>query len=839
MYRDYLIRAFNEDVPYNRLILEQIAGDLVAPRVDPGTGLNESLIGTSALRLGERRHGDNADAEGVTQEAVANIIDTLGKGFLGTTVACAQCHDHKLDAVAQKDYYSLAGVLMSSRWISRPADASDPNGPVIEELRGIKSELREAVIAQWLDAGEEVTKRIAESPFDDTKTPGKAKSAEAPKFPESAKAIWRYLNESVQADGETMESAWNALASEFRPIRAVRQSENMKNLQVIADFTREEMPSGWRADGLGMKHGLVKQDGELTVSSDDTVIVAQLLPAGRWSNVWSERLAGGLRSPLFAQSPAPTISAAYGAGRFAAGTIIVENAFHSERVKFLKQAPEGWLTLNSGNFVALAGGNDPTPRRAYLEMVTKSLNNYFPPRYGLGGVTDADEVDPRSWFGVSRIYEHPEGKAPGDELARYAPLFEGAAPQSSAELAARMAGLIIAAVERWSAGGCTTEDVRLLNEVLSLNWIPNDPATSPELAAIATRYREVEKRLQPDRVVGSVDDWYEGRDERIGVRGSYTVFGDVVPRGTISFLGGPGSRAFGASSGRLELARNIASDANPLTARVYVNRVWHHLFGAGIVRTVDDFGHLGEAPSHPEMLDWLARRFMAEGWSTKKLVKMLVASAAWRQSSVSNPDAVTVDPENRLLHHMPLRRLEAEAIRDAMLAASGRLDDALFGPPINPFRVAEDKNKRLHSGPLDGNGRRSLYQKMTLMEPPRFLATFNQPIPKVTVGRRDTTNVPNQALALLNDPFVVAMAEHWSQAVLQDGATTPEARVEAMFEKAFARPPQPEETARFVAYAGESARLRGVDLAAFMGCEPVWQDVAHAIFNLKEFIYVQ
>ena len=844
MYRDYLVRAFNEDIPFNRLILEQIAGDLIDPRVDPETGLNEAIIGPTALRLGERRHGDNADAEGVTQEAVANIIDTMGKGFLGTTVACAQCHDHKLDAVAQKDYYSLAGILMSSRWISRPADASDPNGPVIEDLRGIKSALREALIAQWLGAGDDLTRRIAETPLEDppppadSEKPARAKPAEAPKFPESAKSIWRYLNKAAQAEGATMESAWNVLANEFHPIRAVRQSENKKNLRLIADFTREDMPHGWRADGLGMKYGLVKQDGELALSSDDGAIVAQLLPAGRWSNVWSERFAGGLRSPLFAQNPAPTISVEYGAGRFAAGTIIVENSFHSERVKFLKQAPAGWLTLTTGNFVALAGGNDPTPRRAYLELVTKSLNNYFPPRYSLGGVTDVDEADPRSWLGVSRVYEHAEGKAPGDELARYAPLFDGAPPKAKEELAARLSALVMSSLERWSAGACNSEDVRLINEALALKWIPNDPAASPELAAIATRYRDAEKRLQPDRVVGSVDDWYEGRDERIGVRGSYTVFGDVAPRGTISFLGGPGARAFGASSGRLELARNIASDANPLAARVYVNRIWHHLFGTGIVRTVDDFGHLGEAPSHPELLDGLARRFMAEGWSTKKLVTMLVSSAAWRQGSIPDPAAVAVDPENRLLHHMPLRRLEAESIRDAMLAASGRLDGALYGPPINPFRVAEDKAKRLHSGPLDGDGRRSLYQKMTLMEPPKFLATFNQPIPKVTLGRRDATNVPNQALALLNDPFVVAMAECWSKRVLEDGLATPETRVQTMFEKAFARPPKAEETARFVAFAGESAKLRGVDQAAFMACEPVWQDVAHAIFNLKEFIYV-
>lgn len=845
MYRDYLIRAFNQDVPFNRLILEQIAGDLIEPRIDPATGLNEALIGTTAMRLGERRHGDNADAEGVTQEAMANIIDTVSKGFLGTTVACAQCHDHKLDAVPQKDYYSLAGVFMSSRWISRPADASDPNGPVIEELRGIKAELRSALAAHWEGSRDEIVKRIAAMPLEDppppadAKKPAKAKPAEAPKFPETAKSIWRHLNKAAQAEGATMESAWSALAAEFHPIHAVRQSENRKNLQLLADFTRKDVPPGWRLDGLGMKYGLVEQNGELAISSDDGAIVAQLLPAGRWSNRWSERLAGALRSSLFAQEPAPVISVEYGAGRFAAGTIIVENAFHSERIKFLKQAPGGWLTLPTGNFVALAGGNDPTPRRAYLELVTKSLNNYFPPRYGLGGVAEADEVDPRSWFGVSRIYVHPEGKGPGDELTRYAPLFDGVAPQSAGDLAARMGDVITDAIARWRGGVCTTEDVRLLNEALTLNWLPNDPAAVPEIAAILTRYRETETRLQPDRVVGAVEDWYEGRDERVGVRGSYTALGEAVPRGTISFLGGPGPRAFGASSGRVELAGNIASDANPLTARVYVNRVWHHLFGAGIVRTPDDFGHLGELPSHPELLDWLARRFIAEGWSTKKLVYMLVTSSAWRQSSVPAPAAVNADPENRLLHHMPMRRLEAEAIRDTMLVASGRIDTALYGPPINPFRVAEDKNKRLHTGPLDGDGRRSLYLKMTMMEPPRFLGVFNQPLAKVTVGRRDATNVPNQALALLNDPFVVAMAEHWSQTVVEDGAPGPEVRIASMFATAFARQPQPDETARFVAFAEESAKLRGIDLSAFMRCQPVWQDVAHAIFNLKEFIYVQ
>ncbi|HAV31850.1 MAG TPA: hypothetical protein DCX79_07565, partial [Planctomycetaceae bacterium] len=141
-YRDYLIRSFNQDVPYQRFVLEQIAGDLLEPRVDAETGLNESLTAPLMLRLGERRHGDNSAAEGISQEAVSSMVDTLGKALLATTLACAQCHDHKLDAVEQRDYYSLAGMLMSTRFSSRTVDAVDSNVAVLESLRQIRGQLR-------------------------------------------------------------------------------------------------------------------------------------------------------------------------------------------------------------------------------------------------------------------------------------------------------------------------------------------------------------------------------------------------------------------------------------------------------------------------------------------------------------------------------------------------------------------------------------------------------------------------------------------------------------------------------------------------------------------------
>jgi len=844
LYRDYLIRAFNEDVPFKQLILEQLAGDLLPPRVDKETGLNQAIIGPMALRLGERRHGDNGDAEGVTQEAVTNMIDTVSKGFLATTVACAQCHDHKLDAVPQTDYYSLAGVLMSSRFPVRSAEAADPNGPVVASLREVKAAIRDALGDTWSEASEEITRRILAPPpepeTDESKNQ-KAKKDEPPAelpFPESMPALLAYLDDRSEK-GTDFSSAWSDLAKEFRAIRAVRISANADNLSLLADFTQPEMPYGWKADGLGMKYGLVAE-GELVVAEEGDAAALHLLPAGRWSHVWSKRLGGALRSDLFAQDPPPVIALAYAGGDFSAQSLIVDNAFHSERMKFLKQPLPGWLTFTAGNLTALAGGQYDTPRDIYLELVTKSFNNYYPPRDRFGGLPREAEDDPRSWFGVTRAWQTTPGYTPGDELGRFEALYGGeAAPANRDELAGRFSAIILSAVERWREHTCDSEDVRLINEALQAGWLPNSLSAGTVLAEQVARYRAIEQELQPEQVVGSVDDWHEGRDARMGIRGSYTNLGEAVPRGTISFLGGPGARAYSDGSGRLELARNIARDDNPLTARVYVNRVWHYLFGEGIVRTVDDFGHLGEQPTHPELLDWLAQRFMDEGWSTKKLIHLLVSSSTWRQRSVPYPAAVTADPENRLLHHMPLRRLEAESIRDTMLAASGRLNDCLYGPPINPYRVAEDPTKRLYCGPLDGDGRRSIYQKMTMMEPPKFLATFNQPIPKLTTGKRDATNVPNQALALLNDPFVVAMAEHWSQRALETKVASPAERIEDMFTAAFARPPQPEETERFVAFAEQSAALRGVDPATLLDCQPVWQDVAHSIFNMKEFIYVQ
>lgn len=812
MYRDYLIRAFNSDLPFTRFVEEQIAGDLIEPRVDPVTGINESLVATMALRLGERRHGDNADAEGISQEAISNVIDTVGKAFLGTTLACSQCHDHKLDAIAQADYYSLAGTFMSTRWGVRCVDTRDPNLATLDKLREIKQRIRTALSQSWQDATTSLSEKIEKLPVPE-------KPLES--FPESIADFWARGNVTPIS------------VEEFTQEAGRRQAENSANLTLVVDFSADESNSTWRWQGSGMRHGRT-DNGEVIVAPDGDHVVMQLVPQGRWSHRWSQRLAGAIQSPLLETDPPRTYSLGISAGRHAAYTFNLDNAYFSERLSFLDKPMYSWLTLTAGDFSTLEGGRDKRSRRVYLELVTKSLNNYFPPRHNFGGANAEVIADERSWFGVTRIYSHPADKNPQDELGRFAPVFERSGTWST-----RIAFAIERAVDRWSHEQCTEQDVVLLNDALKCGLLPNDAANESSLKNLVAEYRSVEAKLVPDRTVGALADWNEGQDELLAIRGSYTDLGEPIPRGRVGMLEREEHHDLGRTSGRWELAQKIVSPGNPLTARVYVNRIWAYLFGEGIVRTPDDFGHLGELPSHPELLDYLASQLQEQRISTKQLVRLLVTSATWRQSSKTSSQAHTLDPENRLLHHMPMRRLEAESIRDAILVVACGWNPDLYGQPIDPYRSSEDPVKRLFRGPIDGLGRRSVYLKMTLMEPPRFLALFNQPIPKVTTGRRDVSNVPSQSLALLNDPFVSMMAEHWAQKQLADGAESPQTRAESMFVAAFGRHPTDKEIDRMVKLAENCAKMHPDAATNLLSDRLTWRDVAHTLFNMQEFIYVR
>jgi hypothetical protein len=335
----------------------------------------------------------------------------------------------------------------------------------------------------------------------------------------------------------------------------------------------------------------------------------------------------------------------------------------------------------------------------------------------------------------------------------------------------------------------------------------------------------------------------------LNVRGNVDTTGELIEPASMKMLHGE------RITNRLALAESLLHPEHPLTARVYVNRVWQWIFGTGLVATPDDFGRLGDKPSHPELLDWLAREFIREGWSTKQLVRKLVLSQTFRQGSgnssrmgvfqaptaVANRRSLDVDPYNRLLSFYPTRRLEAESIRDSLLAVSGQLDPQLYGRPILPLRTAEDGAKRLFTGPLDGHGRRSIYLQMSIMDPPKFLTGFNLPDLKLPTGRRDVTNVPSQALIMLNDPFVNAMAKAWAEKLGKIESSEEEV-VRLMFRQAYARDPSDTELqrwlkeGRFLTAQGGAISNRPEALEKRLSLEGL-QALAHAIFNTKEFIY--
>ena len=387
--------------------------------------------------------------------------------------------------------------------------------------------------------------------------------------------------------------------------------------------------------------------------------------------------------------------------------------------------------------------------------------------------------DGRSHFGALAVAFHNDETKPRIVDVPINFLLEGPAPKTSEELARFYASRLREAIQAWRDGSITPSQVAYLDAFVRLDLLPASLGASERLDALVQEYRRLEDEVPIYRRAPSVLD-EEGLDQRLLVRGSHKDLGDPVPRRYLEALD---SEPYGdPATTRLQLAEEIADARNPLTARVLVNRVWAHLFGRGLVATVDNFGRVGSAPSHPGLLDYLADRFIQEGWSIKQLIRRLVLTSTYQATSVPSQAAASTDPENTLLQHMPVRRLEGEVIRDSLLAISGRFDPRALGPSINvyyAFAKGKTKGDRV-KGPLDGYGRRSVYQEIRRNAHNPFLEVFDQPKPSSTRGTRDATNVPAQSLTMLNSPLVNSQAQHWGQR-LAASAEPASMTVESMF----------------------------------------------------------
>jgi hypothetical protein len=391
---------------------------------------------------------------------------------------------------------------------------------------------------------------------------------------------------------------------------------------------------------------------------------------------------------------------------------------------------------------------------------------------------------------------------------------------------------------QWHDGRLDTAHAKLLDWALQNNLIDSS-AIAPKLAALRFEMDRADESLPaPMRVLSMADG--SGQDERVYLRGKHQNLGDVAPRRFLEAVCGANPPVVVAGSGRLDLARRIVDPANPLFARTAVNRIWYHLFGRGIVPTVDNLGALGEPPTHPELLDWLAHEFVASGWSQKKLIRDLMLSRTYQLSSrPCDANCEQQDPANMLWHRANVVRLEGEVIRDCLLKVSGRLNGAMFGPSVPAYLTAftESKFQPKKSGPLDGDGRRSIYLEVRRNHLPSMMLVFDTPTPFTTVGRRNVSNVPAQALTMLNDPLVIKLAQDWAERVLAETPDrSPRERIVQMYESLLCRLPtevEADAAETFIERQGDLLGVAGENRAQHIGA---WSDFAHALFNDKEFL---
>ncbi|MBW3596261.1 MAG: DUF1553 domain-containing protein [Planctomycetes bacterium] len=445
-------------------------------------------------------------------------------------------------------------------------------------------------------------------------------------------------------------------------------------------------------------------------------------------------------------------------------------------------------------------------------------------------------------------------RPPGDPLDRSNALLAQALAdaKSPADLARRYRAMFLQVLEklrenRIAGSPAAADEARLVNWILDHHELTVENQDSLQHLVQAGEAFRAERQSLAATIMAESHTapamWDgSGEDEFLLIRGNPRTPGGRVPRRLLEALAGSEPLECDPGSGRLQLARQIADPANPLTARVMVNRVWHHLFGRGIVASVDNFGLLGEPPTHPELLDYLATTFIDDAWSVKRLIRKIVLSRTYRMSSVpADAAAEQADPTNSLLHRMRIRRLEGEAIRDALLAVSGRLDPTLLGPsvPVHLTPFMQGRGRPAESGPLDGAGRRSIYGEVRRNFLSPMMLAFDAPAPFSTMGRRNVSNVPAQALILMNDPFVVEQARRWAERELAGEETSAEDRVMRLYLTAFARPPHPNETAAAVAFLDHQAEEYGLQPESGAPDVRVWTDLCHALFNSKEFIFVQ
>ncbi|QDV39080.1 DUF1553 domain-containing protein [Tautonia plasticadhaerens] len=705
-WRDWVVRAFNENLPYDEFVTRQLAGDLL-PDASP-----DSNLATAFNRLHRMTNEGGSIEEEFRLEYVADRTDTFGTAFLGLTLGCARCHDHKYDPISQRNYYELSSFF----------DDIDESG--------LYSHFTDATPSPTLMLYEgDEERRIRE-------LEGRIRTAEA----------------ELDAFAEARRDAFDAWVSE------TSRAPTMTGL--IGDFPLDA-PEGDavpnRADPgrpgkllEGPEAAPGKVGGGIRLDGEDSIV----LPMGNFTRdepfsvaLWAKTPDAKDRAVIFHRSRAWT-----DAGSRGYQLLIEDGRLGASLVHFWPGNAIGIRAVDPmplGEWVHVAVTYDGSSRADGLTLfvdgkpaeVETVRDHLFKDITGGGG----DELT----FG-QRFRDRGFKGGSVDELK----VFDRELTPIEVE---QLSGGEALASALASTGDHRSEYLR--EQLFSYYLANHDDGYRERLDALEALRKQRSAIVEAVPEIMVMREMAEARPTFLLERGAYDAKGDRVDSDTPESLP---PFPDGLPRDRLGLARWLTDPEHPLTARVAVNRFWGVLFGRGLVATPEDFGNQGASPSHPGLLDWLARSFVDSGWDVKRLFRQVVLSSTYRQDSDASSSIREADPENRLLARGPGRRLRAEAIRDAALSASGLLVETIGGPPVKPYQPPgiweENSGQKYERDPGPGSRRRSLYTYWKRTAPPPSMITLDASGREVCTVDRPTTATPLQALLLLNDPQYVEAA---------------------------------------------------------------------------------
>ena len=827
-YRDYVVRAWNLDLPYDQMVNEHVAGDLVdPPRLHPKTGGNESVIATGFWHLGEWVHSP-VDTRKDQADRFDNMLDVFSKTFMGTTLACARCHDHKFDAISTEDYYAMVGYLRSSHYRMARYETEPMERQAMRDLEKLRGESMGGVrqtIGEWLTA--------------------------AVAGPDAAGAWWSRWQQAQQ----------QSLASTPMAQPLPLPSDDAR---VLWDASRLGK-TDWRVSGpvygtSPIHRGEIRR--ELREGADRLVV-------GRLDAVFRD----SFWNPMQSIDPGVNRMNSFNQVQEAGKTFLTpEVTLDAPQVSYLiRGSLRVYAAVDSHRLIAgplhrelLADFRDP--KAEGYRWVTQGLGRYVGSRAHFEfSPLDGDPLEVVQVV-VGAAPTMAPGGGPADAEALMAKLQQAVQSYSSTDPQANRSNEDSLWVQwmidqRTKEGGLADDSWKVVEDAR---------------AAVVQAEQQVAQGVRFDsRVCMAMIDG-SGEDDFLLVRGSSSNRGSQVPRRPLSavtrFFQQQGLATADASgsedqtsvrsperqdrstsqfvstalrsaeptgsddqelgSGRLKLANQLVHPKHPLTARVIVNRLWHHLTGRGIVPTVDDFGLLGMEPTHPELLDQMALQLIEDKWSLKLAIRRIVLSHTYRMSSRGQEGSVEKDPGNQWFSRARVRRLEAESVRDSLLSLSGLLDRSLEGPsvPVHLTDFLQGRGRPGQSGPIDGAGRRSLYLAVRRNFLIPMMTTFDAPTPFSSMGRRNVSNVPAQSLMLLNDPMVHELAKRWSEQLLLEQLSDRQ-RWEKMATVALTRPPSEGETEAVLRFLDAQRKAGDVDE------KDLWQQVAHVLFNMKGTLF--